>query len=128
MKIRKHRKRDIKEITNLFEQELVDRGYHFFQDHLNNSIRGIQKRIVDKEGTKYFITGYHYNFNDGFGDKYSFKSQFRFDQEGKDQLVTLNFSGDFTPNEYRPITTIDEMEEFYEKFFQLFKPDYYEKD
>jgi hypothetical protein len=39
-------------INNSFEQELVDSGYKWFTDNWKNSIRGFQKRITDKKGTK----------------------------------------------------------------------------
>ena len=52
-----------KTIYNSFEQELIDNEYNIFKDYLKNSIRGFQKKFTDKNGIKYFITIYHYNFN-----------------------------------------------------------------
>jgi len=130
-----------KSINNEFEQTLVDNGYKFFNDTFKNSIRGIQKRFTDECGTKYFITGYHYNFAKQFPkigediDRYTFHVQFRNDKyidenkegSGKDQTVDVSFSADFLPNKWRPITKLKEMEDFFEKMFTDFKFDYYEK-
>jgi hypothetical protein len=42
-------------VNNDFEKKLVESGYKFFKDNCRGSIRGFQKRIADKFGTKYFI-------------------------------------------------------------------------
>jgi hypothetical protein len=134
-----------KSINNEFEQTLIDNGYKFFRDNWKNAIRGIQKRFDDERGTKYFITGYHYNWAKQFPeredlakedtDRYTFHVQFRYDkyrgnneetEYGKDQTIDVSFSGDFLPNKYRPITSLKEMEDFFEKMFVDFKFDYYE--
>lgn len=120
-------------IENDFEQKLIDKGYNFFKDSWKGSIKGIQKRFKDKLGTKYFITGYHYNFKKQFPeknmsdlDKYTFDTQFRLDRAGKDQTIDISYAADFLENEYRPTTSIEEMEEFFEKMFITTKADYYE--
>lgn len=124
-----------KSINNKFEQELIDNGYRFFSDNFGQSIRLVQKRITDERGTKYFITGKHYNFGKQFPqredlkeepDRYSFSVQFNLDKSGKYQTVDISFSADFLPNEWRPVTTRKEMEKFFEKAFIKFKFDYYE--
>lgn len=128
--------------NNDFERDLVNSGYKFFKDNWKNSIRGFQKKIVDEFGVKYFITGYHYNFGKTYEnaedrDSYSFDVQFSIDQYrgvdsngdsiyGKSKTIDLRFSADFLPNKYRPITTLKEVEEFYEKSWNDMLADYYE--
>jgi len=121
-------------IYNSFEQELIDNGYKIFQDNWKNSIRGFQKRFRDDKGTKYFISIYHYNFGkhhpewDVHGkDSYQFDVQFRIDKEGKDNCIDIKYSAGVLPNEYRPITSLKEIEQFFEEFFIKFNVDYYEE-
>lgn len=124
---------DITEIRNEFEQQLIDRGYKFFADNWKNSLRGIQKRFIDEKGVKYFITGYHYNMGEQFphknapnADKYTFTAQFRVDENTKDKTIDVDFSADFLPNEYREVTGVEEMEDFFEQMFVNIKAEYYE--
>ena len=125
-----------KTIYNSFEQELIDKGYKIFQDEWKSSIRGFQKNFTDKIGTKYFINCYHYNYakthpewaNAPKEDKYSFDVQFRIDEEGKDATIDVTYGADMLPNKYRPITTLKEVEDFFEKFFVTFNADYYDKN
>jgi len=122
-------------VNNDFEKSLVDNGYKFFKDNWKNSIRGFQKKIIDDYGTKYFITGYHYNHKKQLQrvdledrDSYSFDVQFRLEKQGKDACVDLRFSADFLPNEWRPITTLQDVEDFYENAWNDMMADYYEFD
>jgi hypothetical protein len=133
---------DIKKINNEFEQTLIDNGYKFFKDNWHNALRGIQKRFEDEKGIKYYITGYHHNYSIQYSDhqtlssdnldRYNFKVQFRYDKRevddksGKDQTIDVSFSADFVPNPYRPLTSLKEVEDFFEKMFVDFKFDYYE--
>lgn len=123
-----------KSINNSFEQELIDNGYKIFKDNLRSSIRGFQKKFTDDKGIKYFINIYHYNlgkqipeWNKEPFDSYSFESQFRIDEKGKDACIDIHYNADMLPNEYRPITILKEVEDFFEKFFTIFNMDYYEK-
>jgi hypothetical protein len=116
--------------NNSFEKQLEEAGYKWFKDNWKNSIRGFQKRFTDDKGIKYFINGYHYNFYKQHIsekaldiDKYTFDCQFNIG----DNVVDLQFSNDFLPNEFRKITTLKEVEEFYEKFFIDNKCKYYEE-
>ena len=133
---------------NEFELQLKEAGYRWFKDNWKNSIRGFQKKFTDKKGTKYFITGYHYNHKKQLNrheledkDDYMFDVQFsinKYDEfkeddlngkqpiYGKSQTVDLTFSADFLPNKWRPVTTLKEVEEFYEKAWKDMKADYYE--
>ena len=116
---------------NEFEKQLEAAGYKWFEDHWKNSLRGFQKRFRDDKGTKYFITGYHWNFGEKYPDmenrdQYSFDVQFIVDNGGKSQTIDLRYGADFLPNDYRPVTTLKEVEEFYEKAFNDFGADYYE--
>ena len=118
---------------NEFEKQLEAAGYHWFKDNWKNSLRGFQKRFRDDKGTKYFITGYHYNFGSVYPDRaenrdqYSFDVQFRIERDGKDQTIDLRYSAEHLPNEWgRPIASLKEVEEFYEKAFNDFGADYYE--
>jgi hypothetical protein len=116
---------------NEFEKQLEEAGYKWFKDHWKNSLRGFQKRFRDDKGTKYFITGYHWNFGEKYPDmenrdQYSFDVQFIVDNGGKSQTIDLRYGADFLPNDYRPVTTLKEVEEFYEKAFKDFGADYYE--
>lgn len=125
---------EITEIRNEFEKELINNGYRFFKDSFKNSLRGIQKRFKDEKGTKYFITAYHYNLREqGFEtahdkDSYSFTSQLRINEDSKDQTIDVTFNADFIPNEYRELTTLKEVEDFFENMFKNINADYYELD
>ena len=124
-----------KSINNSFEQELIDNGYKIFKDNWKHAIRGFQKKFEDEEGIKYFITVYHYNHkkqnpqwvNISPYDSYMFSTQFRLDKKGKDSCIDIDYSADMLSNEYRPITTLKEVEDFFEKVFITFNIDYYEK-
>jgi len=124
-----------KEIRNSFEQELVDNGYNIFKSSFRNSIKGFQKRIKDEKGTKYFINIWHYNHAEQLErddikkeDTYMADSQFKFNKEGQDSTCDIQFTGDFLPNEHREITTLKDIEDFFETFFRKMKPDYYERN
>jgi len=116
---------------NEFEKQLEEAGYKWFEDNWKNSLRGFQKRFRDDKGTKYFITGYHWNFGEKYSDmenrdQYTFDVQFRINKDGKDQTIDLKYSADMLPNQWRPVTTLKEVEQFYEKAFNDFGADYYE--
>jgi hypothetical protein len=129
-------------VNNEFEKKLVENGYKFFKDNWKGSIRGFQKKITDKFGIKYFITGYHWNFGKTYNnaedrDSYSFDVQFNLDQYrgvdkdgesicGKSKTIDIRFSADFLPNQWRPVTDLSEVEEFYEKCWNDMMADYYE--
>ena len=118
--------------NNEFEKQLEEAGYKWFEDNWKNSLRGFQKRFRDDLGTKYFITGYHWNFGLVYPDRaedrdqYSFDVQFIVDKGGKSQTIDLRYSADFLPNEWRSVTTLKEVEQFYEKAWNDFGADYYE--
>jgi len=117
---------------NEFEKQLEAAGYKWFEDNWKNSLRGFQKRFRDENGTKYFITGYHWNFGLVYPtaderDQYSFDVQFRIERDGKDQTIDLRYSAEHLPNDWgRPIVSLKEVEEFYEKAWKDFGADYYE--
>lgn len=120
-------------IRNNFEQEMIDNGYKIFKSSFNNSLRGFQKRFDNKKGKKYFITIWHYNHSEQLGlenlpkgDSYTADTQFRFDNEGKDNTCNIEYWGDVLPNEWRPVTTLKDIENFFETFWKKMKPDYYE--
>jgi hypothetical protein len=118
--------------NNEFEKQLEAAGYKWFEDTWKNSLRGFQKRFRDERGTKYFITGYHWNFGITYPDRaedmdsYSFDVQFTVDSGGKSQTIDLRYSADVLPNKWRPVTTLEEVEQFYEKAWKDFGADYYE--
>lgn len=126
---------NINEIRNEFEKSLLDNGYKIFNPNgLNSALRGFQKRFDNDFGKKYFITIWHYNHSESMqrndipkGDSYECDSQFRFNKIGKDQTCNILFWGDFTPNEYREITTLRDVESFFENAFDSFGADYYEE-
>ena len=117
---------------NEFEKQLEAAGYKWFEDNWKNSLRGFQKRFRDEHGTKYFITGYHWNFGKAYPDRaedrdeYSFDVQFIVDKGGKSQTIDLRYGADMLPNQWRPVTTLKEVEEFYEKAWKDFGAEYYE--
>lgn len=120
-------------IRNNFEQEMIDKGYRIFKSSFNNSLRGFQKKFTDKKGVKYFITVWHYNHSEQLGlenipkgDSYTADTQFRFDNGGKDNTCNIEYCGDVLPNEWRPVTTLKDIEDFFETFWKKMKPDYYE--
>jgi hypothetical protein len=125
---------NINEIRNSFEQEMIDKGYTPFTSSFNNSLRGFQRRIIDDVGKRYYITIWHYNHAEQLErddvpkeDSYTADCQFRFDKGGKDCTCNIEFWGDVLPNKYRSVTTLKDVEDFFEKFWYLMKPDYYEK-
>ena len=124
---------DINEIRNSFEQEMIDKGYKTFKSGFNNSLRGFQKPFSDDKGKRYFITIWHYNHAEQLDrddipkkDSYTADSQFRFEKQDKDATCNVEFWGDVIPNEYKSLTTLKDIEDFFEKFWYLMKPDYYE--
>jgi hypothetical protein len=115
---------------NDFELQLKEANYKWFKDNWKNSVRGFQKKITDELGTKYFITGYHYNHSKQLNrpelenrDSYMFDVQFTLD---KGKTIDITFSADFLVNSYRDITTLKEVEDFYEKTWNNMKAEYYE--
>ena len=128
--------------NNEFELQLEKAGYKWFKDNWKHSLRGFQKRFNDEKGIKYFITGYHYNHSEQLNrpdlktkDSYTFDVQFILDDtrfegkervNGKSQCIDIQFSADFLPNEYRPVTSLQEVEEFYEKTWDNLGQPYYE--
>jgi hypothetical protein len=123
----------MKEIRNDFEQEMTDNGYEIFESNHKKAIRGFHKKITDKKGIKYFITIWHYNHAEQLNrddvpkkDSYTADSQFRFDEYGKDTTCNVEFWGNMFPNEYTKVTTLKDIEDFFENFFKKMKSDYYE--
>lgn len=118
---------------NKFEEELLLNGYKFFKDIWKKSIKGIQKKVTDKKGIKYFITGYHYNISLDFPnapnkDSYEFGVQFTYKNDGKSFTVNMNlFSTEFVDDKYGKITSIKEVEDYFENIFKKTKAVYYEE-
>jgi len=124
---------NLNEIRNSFEQELFDNGYKTFKASFKSALRGFQKRVRDKKGTKYFITIWHYNHSEQFGrddipkgDTYMAENQFKFDKDNKDNTCNVEYWGDVLPNEWRETTTLKDIEDFFESFWKKMKPEYYE--
>lgn len=124
---------NINKIRNDFEQEMINNGYKIFKSSFNNSLRGFQKRFDDKKGKKYFITIWHYNYGEQLNrfdlpqkDSYTSEAQFRFEKSGKDNTCNIEYWGDVIPNKYRPITTLKNIEDFFDNCWKKLKPDYYE--
>ena len=119
---------------NEFEKQLEAAGYKWFEDGWKNSLRGFQKRFTDEKGTKYFITGYHWNFGLQFPgradvrDTYSFDVQFVIKRDGKEMTIDLKYNADHLPNPYREVVSLKEVEEFYEKAWKDMGAEYYELD
>jgi len=107
---------------NDFERQLEAAGYRWFRDDWKSSIRGFQKKFTDEKGVKYFITGYHYNhYKQGLSqaanrDVYSFDSQFTIENE-KEPWIDIQYHADFLDDEYRPVSTLKDAEDFYEKIW-----------
>lgn len=121
-------------IRNNFEQEMTDNGYKIFESSYRSALRGFQKKFTDKKGVKYFITIWHYNHSEQFPerlgvpkkDSYEADTQFSFDEDGKDNTCNISYWGDVLPNEWRAVTTLKDIEDFFETFWKKMKPDYYE--
>ena len=47
-------------------------------------------------------------------------------ENGKAQCIDVSYSADFVPNPWRPLTSLKEVESFFEDMFKKFKFDYYE--
>lgn len=124
---------DIETINNDFEKEMINRGYKIHKDNYYNSIRLFQKRVDDAFGTRFFINCYHRNYyKQGLiydaeqdYDRYSFKVQFDLDSK-KEQTIDINYSGDMLPNPYREVTTLDDVEVFFDNMFIYLNAKYYE--
>lgn len=122
-----------KSINNYFEKLLVDEGYNIFKSSFNNSIRGFQKKFTDDIGIKYFITIYHYNHGrqistcNEYEDSYIVEVQFRYDEDSKDNVIDVTFSGNFLHNKYREPTSLKDAEEHIEKYWKTMNYEYYEK-
>lgn len=123
----------MKEIRNSFEQDMIDNGYNIFTSNYKKALRGFQKRFDDDKGKKYFITIWHYNHAEQLDrsdidkkDSYTADTQFRFNKENKDQTCNIEFWGDIFPNEYREITTLKDIENFFENAWTVLGADYYE--
>ena len=123
---------NINEVRNSFEQELINSGYKTFKSYLNKSLRGFQKKYKDTKGIKYFLNCYHYNHGEQIPhssapneNSYHWEAQFNI---GKN-VVDINFGGIFIPDGWgNSLTTLKEVEDFYEQFFIKFNCDYYEKE
>lgn len=122
------------EPINKFEEELISNGYKFFEDTFKKSIKGIQKRFTDDNGIKYFITGYHYNLSKDFPqmdlsdyDRYNFTVQFIYEEETKSKTVDISYSADFIDNHWRPLTSLKEVEDYFENIWVMTKAEYYER-
>ena len=116
------------EFQNDFERDLLKRGYKIYKANSFDSYQKLfQKRFDDDKGIKYFITIEKYDF--GYVKNslhYNVTAQFHFEKERKCKCVNLQYSADFLPNEYREVTSIEEFEQFFEDFFKIMKPEYYE--
>jgi len=115
-----------------FIKELLDNGYQKFRDNLKNSEALYQKRVSDDEGIKYFLNVYHWNIkkldpNTPIPHSFHFEVQFYKDQEAKENTVNVSFHGEFIDNEYRPTTTLQDAELFFEGMFDKMKFEYREK-
>jgi hypothetical protein len=117
-------------ITNSFEQVLIDNNYKIYNDYLNNALRLFSKPIKDGNGKKYYIHCYHYNFGltfpgkANFRDSYTFKVQFTIE---KNNIINIEYSGEFVPeqNKYNnEITLLEEVEIFFEQQFINIKAKY----
>lgn len=125
---------DLEKINNSFEQTMIDSEYKIWEDNFDSAIRIFQKKFVDMYGIRYYLTCKHYNLykqgvthditNDD--DKYDFSVQYRLNEKSKDQIVDIRFSGDVLPNKYRDITTLEEIETFFENMFLYLKAEHYE--
>ena len=119
--------------NNEFEKELEKAGYVWFQDNWKNSLRGFQKRITDQKGTKYFITGYHWNFGLEYPDRaedidqYSFDVQFIIKKDNTESIIDVRYGGDFLDNPYRDKISLQDVEDFYEKIWSTIGAEYSEK-
>jgi len=120
---------ELNEINNAFEQEMIDAGYKPFKSSFKQyAERGFQKRITDEHGTKYFINIWHYkNPYRENQESYTADGQFRFNNKGKDAACNVEYWGDVFLNPHRELTTLKDIEEFFEKFFNTMNPDYYER-
>ena len=123
-----------KSFNNEFEKQLEKAGYKWFEDRWKSSLRGIQRRITDDKGIKYFITGYHYNFSKSFPeskldvrDSYTFHGQFTFKKDGKEFTVNVEFWSDFVDNPWRNVATLQDVEDFFEKMWNDMGAEYYEE-
>lgn len=120
-------------LNNSFEEEMNNRGYKIYDDNYYNSIRLFQKKVTDAFGTRFYINCYHRNYyKQGIiydveqdYDRYSFEVQFNLDSK-KEQTINISYSGDMLPNPYREVTTLDDVEVFFDNMFIYLNAKYYE--
>lgn len=124
-----------KTIYNSFEQEMIDSGYKIFSSGISYAIRGFQRRFDDDFGKKYFITVWHWNHgkqhpewnNAPNQDTYQFTTQLRINKNKKELCVDLDVVADVLPTEYNTeLTTLSELEAFFEKTWNDMGKPYYE--
>jgi maltodextrin utilization protein YvdJ len=114
-----------------FEKSLLDAGYRKFKDQLYNAQYGLQKRIVDENGTRFFINCYRYNPAESYNleetHDYTFKVQFTKFEETKDQTIDMSFSATWFKNQYnRELTSLEDVEDFFNAMWSNNNFDYYE--
>lgn len=98
-------------------QDWIDAGYKRFNQvkHIRPySDFGLQKRVKDSNGTKYFITIFVYPY----GDTISFSPDVQFSNNNFTVSITFALHGD---------TSIQMLEEMVDDFWCMKNFDYYEK-
>lgn len=125
-----------KTIYNFFEQEMIDAGYKIFKSSIKQAIRGFQKRFDDEYGKKYFITIWHWNhkkqnpiWNCAERDTYECETQLNVDKNNKELTVDISVMANVLPDEFNEgnnLTTLTDIEDFFEKTWNDMSKPYYE--
>lgn len=116
----------------IFEKELIAAGYKKYTSRLDKQYADYfyQKRFSDDEGKKYFINFSHYPAN-RYGQtelKESWNADVQFITISGPTVDIEYFSFWTEENEYNhPITSIEDVEQFFEKMWETNLFEYYEK-
>ena len=106
-------------------EDFIKSGYKKFNTNgLKSSDFGLQKRIDDAKGQKYYITVWVYDYSgyEHYQDenKYRFMPDVQFTMLNESRRITLNMHVDEND-------TVEDIESFYDLLWKRLKCDYYEK-
>lgn len=125
---------DLEKINNDFEQGMINRGYRIWRNNNDSAIRLFQKPFSDIYGIRYYLTCKHYNYYkqnvtvniEHDYDRYSFSAQFEINDNTTENTIDISYYGDMIPNKHRDITSLDDIEIFFENMFLYLNAKHYE--
>ena len=118
-------------INNPFEQGLIDKGYNIYNYHDPKWSRLFQRCIKDDIGKKYYINVLEIEGHHWWGDYNNrYQPEIQVDithDNSRVETITIKYHSDLFPNQWRVISTLDDIENFFEKIFTNLNADYSEK-